>query len=168
MGASVLVRGGTRNLAVNLGATAAAYTTGKVIGVPTKISDAFLDRGGTGVLESLCLIDKESKSVAVDLYFFQQKPTSQGADTGTFALSAAESVYLLGKVGVASADYSASSVVSEATKNGLGISLAGMTGTQQGVVGQGSRDLWVVAVARGSATWSGASGLYLRIGVLQD
>lgn len=168
MGGQVLVRRGHKNAAISVGATAASYTTGKVIGVPTKIPFSMLDTGGSALLKSLCVIDKEAVGLAMDIYFFQQKPTSQGADTGTFALTAAESVYLLGRVTLAAGDFTASSVIKEATKTNIDLQLAAMTGAQAGVIGQGSKDVWMLVVARASITYSSAASLWIRAGIEQN
>lgn len=156
------------NKMVSLGATAQAYTTGQVVGVPTKIANAVMDPGGTGILESLCLVDKENKKIAVDLYFFQRKPTTQGADAATFALSAAEMLFVCVRISVVAGDYASSSVAAEATKTNLFSCLAAAQGSQLGMAGQGSKDIWVLAVARGSLTFSSADSLWLRAGIVQD
>jgi hypothetical protein len=153
-----------QNPILNMTATAASYTTGKVMGVPTKFANISTEPGALGILESLVLVDKEDVSLGIDIFLFNQLPTSQGADTATFALSAAESVNCLGVVSVASTDYKASSVVGIATKANLQLILSPL---QQTKASAGGRDIYAVAVARASITFSNVGSLWLRLGIRQ-
>lgn len=164
MGAQVLVRGGHANRVVSFGSTIKSYTAGQVIGVPTAIPTAVQDPGQTGVLESLTIFDAENQKGAVDIIFFQQLPTSQGADGAAYALNATELLYVLGRVSVLGSDYASSSAVAEATKNALGISLAGATKAQGGA----SAIVYCLAVARASITFASTGSLKMRVGILQD
>jgi hypothetical protein len=149
---------------LSLGATTTAYTTGKTIGVPTQFKNVVGNNGGSARLMSLSLIDQNGIDGAVDLFFFNQLPTSMGADAATFALNSAESLYCLGVVKVAAADYSASSAVGVAAKANINMFIAGTQQPQPGV--PGGTSIWVVAVARGSITYTSAAALYLTLGIL--
>lgn len=154
----MLARGNSFNKRVAMTASSTAYTTGKVIGVPTALAGAVANPGGTGTLISLLVQDMISQSKDIDFYFFDRLPTTQGGDGATYALTDAESAYLLGKISVATADYSVgSSENTEATKQGLALGLRAYNGTS----------VYVVAVARASVTFTG-DNLYIRPHIRQD
>lgn len=170
MGSQVLSRRETLNAVVDVSATSKAYVTGEVIGVPTEIKKAFQEFGGTGTLASLTALDLEGKAGAVDFYFFQNKPTSHGADGANFALTSSDLPYLCGRQGVLSTDYTKNSAgsIAEATKPGLGLSLCGLPKGLVPSQNTGSDSLWVVAVARGSITFSSNSSLKVRVAIQKD
>lgn len=161
MGGQVLVRGGALNAVFETGSTATTYSTGKVIGTPTEIVKAMQDAAMTGILESLTVLDQEGQAVALDIWFFKTLPTSQGADTANFALNATDLLNVLGRISVATGDYTKNVAgnVAEATKTALGLSL---------VSGKGNQSIWMVVVCRGAPTWGTAKSLKVRLGILKD
>jgi hypothetical protein len=153
----MLARSGAVNKVVALTASSQAYSDNDVIGVPTEITNAMLSKASTGTLFSLSAIDKISQNKAIDLIFFDQLPTTMGADGAAYALSDAESAYVLGHVSIAATDWDTSSACSEATKAGIGLGLKSAASTS----------IWVLAVAREAVTFTG-DNLTVRVHIGQD
>lgn len=155
----MLAHGPSFNKRYSMTTTSQAYTTGQVMGVPTELVGAVANPGGTGTLISVLVTDMIKQSKALDLYFFDRTPTTQGADAAAYALTDAESAYLLGSVSLVAGDYSSGSTLnSDAIKGGLAIGLRANTG---------ATSIWVVAVARASITFTG-DNLFIRPHILQD
>jgi hypothetical protein len=170
MSAQSLNRNGAIAAVVNVGATAQSYLTGTVIGVPTKIANAVLEKGGTGTLVAKVVLDAAKQSQPMDVYFFSQLPTSQGANGAAFALNATDLQFLLGRIGVLSTDYSVSSAVAEASKNLLSLGVNGGPAKTQGstiLPNSGSRDIFVLAVSRGTYVAT-LNSLSIKVYIQQD
>ena len=164
------VRFSAKQPLVQIAATANTYTTAYTIGAPILFPNVPCDPGGVAILQSLILIDKAKQSLSVDLYFFNQLPTSQGGDNTAFALSVAESTYLVGNVTILTTDYTASSIVSIASKKNIVMALSGQqqvpTAAGGGPCTPGGKNIWVVAVARGAPAYT-AGCLWLGLGIQQ-
>jgi hypothetical protein len=173
-----LNRNATNNVLVNFGATAGAYSSGQVIGTPQKLIGS-LDKGGTATLVAALLLDLAAQKLAVDVYFFNQLPTSMGADKAAFALNTTEALYIVGRYSFLTTSYSVASSnnVSEATVGLLNIGLVSGNGNPVGSGTQvaksnpnntlNTNNIYVLAVARGAPTY-GANGLYGRFSIAFD
>jgi hypothetical protein len=175
MAGQSLNRNGTNNALVNFGATAGAYAANQVIGTPQKIIGS-LDKGGTATLVSGLLLDLANQKQAVDVFFFNKLPTSQGADKAAFALNATDAMALVGRYSFLASAYSTASSnnVSEATVGLLQIGLvAGNNNPVSGVNTSqpnntlNTNSIYVLAVSRGTPTY-GANGLYGRFSIAFD
>lgn len=142
------------------GITPAAYASGDVIGAVTELAGAVLDFNNTGVLLSLCMTDATNTKAAVDVYFFRSAPvTTVGADNAAFALADSDLPLLLGRVGVAAADFVTAGPNAEATERGLSLVLKSAAG---------SKSIYYCLVARGSITLAAVTDLRIAVGILQD
>lgn len=156
---SAHVRGSSIIIDVDLATVATAYSTGNVVGTPIKFANAVIDTKGTGVIQSLTVIDPAVQKKGFDLYLFKDLPTSMGADHAAFALSDAEfKSMFLGKITHADADYSQSTACAEVTIKNIGLEIQAKAKL---------KDLWGVVVTRGAPDYSTA-GLTLKLGILQD
>jgi hypothetical protein len=154
-----LSRGSSTLLSVTIPTVAAAYGAGDVLGAPVKLPNAFLDTKGTALLQSIQLLDKDDQAAAqVDLYFFNVLPTTQGADNAAFAISDAEADNIVAVVSVLSGDWNDVGGAKIASKGAIGQLVQGVAGV---------KDLWVVAVARGTPTQTN-NALRLKVGLRQD
>lgn len=124
----------------------------------TVITSATRQADMGAVLQSVTVIDKDKEAAAISLVFFSFNVTTWGAANAAEALTDAESVYILGQVDIAAADYKAHANQSVATKTGLGISLIPASGT---------RNVYVAAyVTSGTPTYTAATDLLFRFGML--
>ena len=115
-------------------------------------------RIGSGSLRSLVVVDKDDQKAAIDIYFLSSSG-SMGAENSGASISDANGATILGMVAVAVADYKDLGGVSVAMFRGLDLPLISASGS----------NLVYCAIVNGAGTPTyTASGLVLRLGVLQD
>lgn len=152
------VGGKTRLADVTLSLDTSAYASGDLIADTQVVSNFFDFTDGTGVLQSLTLVDQDDQKVACYVYFLSAN-VSMGTENAGPSISDANAVNILGFVTVATTDYQDLGGVSVANLNNLGMILKAAAGTQ---------DLYVAVVnGTGTPTYT-ASGVKLRIGALLD
>lgn len=132
----------------------AIYASGDRLGSLMTITGATDATGDTVVLKSLIIIDGASQSSAVDVLFFSDAPTIASADNAALNITDAQmSANFLGRIVVASGDYTALSANSVAAKNSVDMMLKSIAG---------SRDLYCLLQARGTPTYTSASDLTVK------
>lgn len=142
----------TRPVTVQPTISASSYSSGQTIGGANSV--ALPSANGEGaVLDSLVLTDVDSQNIAIDVFFFNVKPTV--TDKQTFAPTAAQVKGCLGKVSLLNTGYVAVGASGSLVQS-LSIELA-LPGT-----------FWVVLVSRGSATYTSVSSLTLQVGLKAD
>lgn len=150
------VGGNTMLGSVTPGCATTAIGAGSIAFNGTEIAGALRVSGGTGVLESVTVIDRDDQGIALDLVF-----TDGSASFGVLGAAPAAADVLgdkvLGVVHVAAADYVDLGNFRAATVAGINLT----------VKGNATTSLWVAALANGSATFT-ASGLTIKAGILQD
>lgn len=151
------VSGHTSYIDVTLVLDTNAYADGDLLSDSVVVTNAMRVNDGTGILQSVHLLDEDDQGVALDLIF-----ASANADFGTInsAPTVTDTVArdILGTVRIATSDYIDLGLNRSATKTGVGLVVKPATGT---------RNLYVAAVIRGAGTYT-ASGIKLRLGFLQD
>jgi len=146
---------------VTLTVSTSAYSGTK----PLLLSDCVLVDGalrvtnGTGILQSITVIDEADQVFAADFYI-----CSANADFGTInnasTISDNDAATILGIVSFATADFKDLGGVDVAHRSGLGIPISAVSGTD---------DIYVAAVlTSGSPTFAAATNVKLRLGILQD
>lgn len=140
---------------------ATPYSSGDVIGGANTLTNAVHKTPGTGIIQSIVVLDKANQKSALDILFFDTTPANSfGADNAAYALNDADLGYCLGRYSVAAADYVSSSTNSaEATIRSVGLPIKAATG---------ARDIYMVVVSRGTPTYGSATDLIVRVGILQD
>lgn len=136
-----------------------AYSAGFTVGGIQTLTGALVSNNGTGILESLILLDKSHQAAPMDILIFDVNPTAATTtDHATFVISTND-VNVVARVSVAASDYvQIASGESVAVKSGLGIA----------VQSSGSSNLYAVAVTSGTPTYTGANDLQWVWGILQD
>ena len=144
-----------------LASFATPYSSGDVLGAVNTVSSAALNSGQCDKLDTVLVLDKANQKAALDLIFFSEAPAnSLGADNAAYALNDADLATVIGRVSVAAADYVSSSTTNaEATLRNIELTLQPKPGTQT---------IFMVAVARGAATYGSASDLIIKLGLEQD
>jgi hypothetical protein len=147
--------------------TTPVYSIGDSIGGIQSLT--LVEEGkGTGTLLSLILIDKKNKTPAMDILFYSQTPGGTITDNVALAITAADHAsYFLGRVSIAAADWSASTVIancSDVTK------LAASCGLKlKSTVGDSTIKFVLQCTAVPSGAYAaGAGDLTIRLGVDQD
>lgn len=143
------------NLTFSLSA-GAAYASGDVLADVQELSGAFRKSSGTGVLQSVNVIDIDDQAQALDLVIGSDT-FSLGTENEAVSITDTAASNILGVVEVAAADYVdlVNSQVANIRNIGMAIQSASNT------------NLYIGAISRGTGTYT-ASGVTLRVGILQD
>lgn len=153
------VGGNTSYVDVTLSLDTAIYGSGDVLADTQIIANAMRVNNGTGVLQSITLIDQDDQKAALSIFLLSANVT-MGVENAAPSISDTNALELLGPpIAFATNDYIDLGGVSMAGKDGIGKVVKPATGT---------RDLFVAVVnGTGTPTYS-AAGIKLRLGFLQD
>jgi hypothetical protein len=150
--------GAVKIIPVTLSLDTSAYSSGDLLADTQAVAGAVRENDGTGILHSVTVIDEDDQGVAFDLYFLSANNTL-GSENSAPSISDANARDILTRVPIAAADYTDLGGVKIAEVHGLNRLIQGASG---------STSIYVAAVnGSGSPTFS-ASGLKLRIGIIQD
>ena len=142
---------------VTLGLDVAQYASADVLADTQKIENALRIEEGSGIIQSLVVLDKDDQGAAFDVVFLKNN-VSIGTENATILVTDDVADEILGVVEVAAADYVDLANSQVVTKTGVGLVVE---------AAEGSKDLYVAAISRGTGTYTG-SGITLKIGILQD
>jgi hypothetical protein len=153
-----MVVGSSNVLDVTLSLDTSAYASGDVLADTQVVNGALRVSDGTGILQSVTLIDKDDQGVALYLYFLSANVV-MGTENAAPSISDTDAASILGVVAIATSDYQDLGGARVATKTGVGLAIKAVSGTD---------DIYVAAVnGTGTPTYS-AGGLVLRLGLLRD
>lgn len=143
---------------VTLSLDTAIYASGDLLADAQVVTNAMRVVGGTGVLQSLALIDEDDQGVAMTVYIASGSG-SFGTENAAPSITDALARNILGWVDVAATDWKDLGGVRVANLRGLGLMVKAAAA---------SRDLYVAVVnGTGTPTFT-ASGVRLKLGFLQD
>jgi hypothetical protein len=146
-------------VSVTLSTDTAAYASGDLIADTQQIDAFFRVADGTGVINSINIIDEDAQGVALYIIFMSTS-TSLGTENSAPNISDANlTAGFQGIVAVATTDYVTISGTKVATIKNIGLPVKAASGTD---------DLYIAVLnATGTPTFT-AAGLEMRIGVLLD
>lgn len=144
----------------NLASFATPYSSGDVLGSLNTIAAAVSNQGGPCKLKSLVVLDAANQKQAIDLIFLNDVPASSfGADNAAYALADSDLSKVLGRISVLTTDYVSSSTNNaEATLRNLELLFQAIAG---------SKNIYMIAVVRGAATYGSATDLIIKLGLEQ-
>jgi len=153
------VGGKTAVRSVTLSTDTSAYASGDLIADTQQIDGFFRKADGTGVINSINIIDEDAQGVALYIIFMSTS-TSLGTENSAPNISDANlTAGFQGIVSVATTDYVTVSGTKVATIKNIGLPVQAVSGTD---------DLYIAVLnGTGTPTFT-ASGLEMRIGVLLD
>ncbi|MER8811472.1 hypothetical protein [Mesorhizobium sp. M0965] len=153
------VGGNTSYIDVTLSLDTAIYSSGDVLADTQIIANAMRVNNGTGVLQSITVIDQDDQRAALNIFLLSAN-VSMGVENAAPSITDVNATELLGPpIAIAIADYFDLGGVSMAGKDGIGKVVKPAAGT---------RDLYIAVVnGPGSPTYT-AAGIKLRLGFLQD
>lgn len=153
-----LTVGGVALVDVTLSLDTNIYASGDLLADTQAVASAVRLADGKGILHSVTVIDEDDQGVAFDLYFLSANNTL-GSENSAPSISDANARDILGIVSIATADYKDLGGVKVAIKTGLNIIIKGAAA---------STSIHVAAVnGSGTPTYT-ASGIKLRVGIVQD
>lgn len=153
------VGGKTAVVSVTLSTDTSAYASGDLIADTQQIDAFFRKTDGTGVINSITIIDEDNQGAAFYIVFMSTS-TSLGTENSAPNISDANlTAGLQGIIAVATSDYVTLSGAKVATIKNIGLPVKAVSGTD---------DIYIAVLnATGTPTYT-ASGLEMRIGVLLD
>lgn len=155
---NIRVNGASVMLDVTLSLDTSAYASGDLLADTQIVSGAFRVGDGTGVLQNILVIDEDDQGAAFDLYFLDGS-SSMGTENSAPSPTDAIARTILARVQVATGDYFDLGGARVADIANLARVIKAASGT---------KDMYVAAVnGTGSPTYT-ASGVRLRLGILQD
>ena len=134
-----------------------AYTSGDVMADTQQCDGFFRKSNGTGVIQSMTIIDEDDQKQSFDVYFFSANE-SLGTENSASSISDADARDILGIVSITSGDYKDLGGVSIASVRNIGLPVKAVSGTD---------DLYIGTIINGAGTYT-ASGVKIRIGGLLD
>lgn len=151
-----VVTPGSKTFRANPAITIGTYTSGTIVGGTQVISGAVGSNLGA-LLESICLKCKSNITPALVLYFLDTAPTGTYADNTTLTWNAADFPNIIHTQVVATGDWQA--MASQQTTDYGGLGKAFMLTTP---------NLYIVPVANGSFTPTGAADLIFDYNIMQE
>lgn len=136
-----------------------AYASGDVVGGLMTFSNAARISGGSGIIQSILVLDKtQAQRAAMDLLFFDRSVTV-ASDNAAVAMSDGDMAYCLGVIAIGpyNTAWPGTPLNSLSTLLNVGLPFV-LNGT----------DLFMVAVVRATPTYVGTSDLVFTLGILQD
>ena len=138
------------------------YATGEVLADTQEIANAVRVNAGTGIVQSVIVLDKDDQAGALDIVFLKTN-VSLGTENSAVSITDANADEIQGIVKVGAADYVDLVNSQLATKlpgdpNGAGFGVQADTG---------ATSLFVGAISRDAKTYT-ASGITLKITILAD
>jgi hypothetical protein len=135
-----------------------AYTAGDAVGGKMSFANAVRVSGGSGIIQSVRLVDQAKQSTAIDIIFFEADISTTVTDNAALDLADADALLAIGHVSIAATDYCALSDNSFATKTAIGLPFKLASGTT----------LYAAMVARGTPTFAATTDVVVQLGILQD
>lgn len=153
------VGGSTSFVDVTLTLDTSIYASGDVLSSTATITDAVRVNGGTGILQSVTLIDQDDQKAQLKLFIFDTN-VSLGTLNAAPTISDANALSIIGTpISFEVSDYTDLGGVSVAGKENIGKIVKSASG---------SRNLFVAALnGTGTPTFT-AAGIKLRLGFLLD
>lgn len=140
------------------------YQLGGIMSIPLAVREEFNSLQGQSQLVDITVLDNSSQNSAIDFFLFSSLPTLASSDHSAFDITDANLVATcIGVVSILGTTYSgtASNSVSSTTNLGKIIQVPSTKATP-------ATTLYVVAVARGTPTYTSTTALQFQFGLYID
>ena len=150
-----------KEIAPSVTVDTSAYTAGDCIGGKLTLTDAMRVNGGTGILQSLFLLDRSgTQKPALEILIFNADPSSSTlTDQAAVSIHANDVGKIIRRMPIAAGDW------------GLvaGIYMADLSpGSRMLQSAAGSKNLYAAIVATGTPTFTATTNLSIRFGLMRD
>lgn len=136
-----------------------AYTAGDCVGGKLTLANAVRVNGGTGVLQSLLLLDRANQKPNLTLLIYNADPTAATLTDNAALSNSTDDVKVIAKVNVTSGDWETINSKAYASLSGLGLVLKAASG---------SATLYAALLTTSTPTFVATTDLQLRLGILAD
>jgi hypothetical protein len=133
-----------------------AYSGGNAVGGKRTLTGA-LTSVGTGILESIIVLDRANQKAALDIFIFDADPTAATLADKTAFVFSTDDLKVIAHVSVAGSDYVTvnSKAIAHETSLGIALKASGTT-------------LWAAVVTSGTPTFAATTDVQVTFGILQD
>lgn len=152
------IGGNTFSLAVTQATNASAYEAGDAVGGKITITSAMRTSGGTGILQSIHLVDKANQKAAMELLIFDSDPSAATITDDTAFAYSTDISKQIARIPIAASDYT--TINSIATVN--------LGGLSKVLKASGSTNLYAALVTTGTPTYASTTDIIITFGILQD
>ena len=133
------------------------YAANDVLAATQALAGAARVAGGTGIITTIGLLDKDDQGVAMDLVFLDAN-VSIGTENAAVSIADSDAEHVLGTVNIATTDYCDLINSQYATLRNVGFEYK---------CAAASTSLYVAAITRGGTPTHTASGIMLKFGILK-
>lgn len=154
----VAVGGTTYVLDVTLTLDTAIYADGDLLADVQSVGNAVRINNGTGILQSVRVLDEDDQGIGMDLVFITSNSTF-GTENAAPTITDTLARDILGIVSISSSDFIDLGGSRVATKTGIGLGIIPTTG---------ARTVYMAAITRGGTPTYTANGLRVRLTFLAD
>lgn len=152
------IGGITKVVDIEMAVDTSAYADGDVIQGLKSITDAVIAKNGSGIIQSVEIVDADGSGATIDVHFFTDSITV-AADNAAWAPTFADLQKMVPGGPVSISSYNTYNSLDTGSVKDLAIPYQ---------VGDTEETLYMLLIARGSKTWSAAGNLHVRLGLLID
>lgn len=139
--------------------TTPAYSSGDNVGGKLTLSNIVRVSGGSGVIQSLLVVDASNQKAAFDVLLFNADPTNTTfTDNGALTINSADVAKIVRRISVAASDY--------VTVGGVAVAEIAVGGKP--IVPASGTTMYAAVVTTSTPTYAATTALIVRLGVLQD
>jgi hypothetical protein len=138
--------------------TIGAYSAGNAVGAKRTLANAVRSSGGTGILQSITILDRANQKAAMTLFIFDADPTNATITDKVAFVFGIDDLKVIAQVSIASSDYVTTNTKALALISGLQIPLKAASGTT----------LYAVLVTTGTPTYAATDNVQVEFGIMQD
>ena len=138
--------------------TSPAYTAGDAVGGKRTITGALRTSGGTGILDSIVLLDRANQKAAMELFIFDSDPSAATITDNSAFVFSTDDLKVLARIPIAATDYTTINSKALVTLKGLGVVLKG----------NATSTLYAALVTTGTPTYAATTDVQIIYGILQD
>jgi len=150
--------GGFTNVVVDHSVvTAASYSAGNAVGGKRTLANALGATSGTGILESITILDRANQKQPMTIFLFSDNPAAATiTDHAAFQFST-DDLKVIAQITVAASDYVTTNSEAIACKSGLGVALKSV-----------SQTVYAAVVTSGTPTFAATTDFQVTWGFLAD
>jgi hypothetical protein len=138
--------------------TTPAYTAGDAVGAKRTLANAVRVSGGTGIIDSIVLLDRANQKAGMELLIFDADPTNATITDNAAFVYSTDDLKVIARITIGASDYVTLNSKAIACLRGLGIAFKTNATTS----------LFAALVTTGTPTFAATTDVQLTVGILQD
>jgi len=138
--------------------TTPAYTAGDAVGAKRTLANAVRVSGGSGIIDSIVLLDRANQKSGMELLLFDADPTNATITDNAAFVYSTDDLKVIARITINATDYVTLNSKAIACLRGLGIAFKTNATTS----------LFAALVTTGTPTFAATTDVQLTVGILQD